>query len=77
MMCHPGKKLLFMGQDFAQYDEWSEARSLEWELLQYDEHKQMQDYMKALNRFYREHPALYQLDCDPDGFTWINSISGI
>jgi 1,4-alpha-glucan branching enzyme len=74
-MCHPGKKLLFMGQDFAQYSEWSEERSLEWDLLQYPDHSQMQNYVKALNKFYLEHPALYQLDCDPDGFTWINSIS--
>ena len=75
MLAHPGKKLLFMGQDFAQYDEWAEDRSLEWELLQYDEHKQMQNYVKALNAFYREHPALYEMDYDPDGFTWINNIS--
>ena len=75
MMGHPGKKLLFMGQDFAQYDEWAEDRSLEWELLQYDEHKQMQNYVKALNTFYKEHPALYEMDYDPDGFTWINNIS--
>ena len=76
MMCHPGKKLLFMGQDFAQYSEWSEAKSLEWNLLQYDEHRQMKEYMTALNKFYREHPAMYQLDHNPDGFTWINAISG-
>ena len=50
-------------------------RSLEWELLQYDEHKQMQNYVKALNTFYKEHPALYEMDYDPDGFTWINNIS--
>ena len=75
MLAHPGKKLLFMGQDFAQYDEWAEDRSLEWELLQYDEHKQMQNYVKALNTFYKEHPALYEMDYDPDGFTWINNIS--
>ena len=75
MLAHPGKKLLFMGQDFAQYDEWAEDRSLEWELLQYDEHKQMQNYVKALNTFYKEHPALYEMDYDPNGFTWINNIS--
>ena len=57
------------------YDEWAEDRSLEWELLQYDEHKQMQNYVKALNTFYKEHPALYEMDYDPDGFTWINNIS--
>lgn len=75
MMVHPGKKLLFMGQDFAQYSEWSEEKSLEWELLQHQEHEQMQNYVKALNVFYREHPALYQLDYNPDGFEWINAIS--
>ena len=75
MMCHPGKKLLFMGQDFAQFHEWSEERSLEWELLQYEDHRQMHEYMKALNLFYKEHPALYDLDYDPEGFTWINAIS--
>ncbi|MDY4516990.1 MAG: 1,4-alpha-glucan branching protein GlgB, partial [Lachnospiraceae bacterium] len=75
MMCHPGKKLLFMGQDFAQFHEWSEERSLEWELLQYEDHRQMHEYMKALNLFYKEHPALYELDYDPEGFTWINAIS--
>ena len=75
MMCHPGKKLLFMGQDFAQYHEWSEERSLEWELLEHEDHAQMKEYMKALNTFYKEHPALYQLDYDPRGFEWINSIS--
>ncbi|MDO5422534.1 MAG: 1,4-alpha-glucan branching protein GlgB [Eubacteriales bacterium] len=75
MMAHPGKKLLFMGQDFAQYDEWSEERGVEWELLDYEEHRQMQKYYRALNTFYREHPAMYQLDYDPDGFEWINSIA--
>lgn len=74
MMCHPGKKLLFMGQDFAQYHEWSEERSLEWELTGQDDHRQMQEYVRALNKFYREHPAMYELDHDPQGFTWINAI---
>ncbi|MDY2819998.1 MAG: 1,4-alpha-glucan branching protein GlgB [Hominisplanchenecus sp.] len=75
MMAHPGKKLLFMGQDFAQYDEWAESRSLEWELLEYEDHKQMQDYVKALNAFYKSHPALYEKDFTPEGFEWINNIS--
>ncbi len=51
MMVHPGKKLLFMGQEFAQYSEWSEERSLDWELLQHQEHEQMQNYIKSLNAF--------------------------
>ncbi len=75
MAAHPGKKLLFMGQDFAQYSEWSEEKSLEWDLLQYEDHQKMQTYVKALNQFYRSQPALYQLDYDPAGFTWINNIS--
>ncbi len=72
MMGHPGKKLLFMGQEYAQTAEWNEGASLEWELLDYPVHKNMQDYVKALNRLYREHPALYEMDYDPDGFEWIN-----
>ena len=72
MMGHPGKKLLFMGQDFAQVHEWNENASLEWDLLEFPVHKQMQDYMKALNGLYRKYPAMYQLDYDPDGFQWIN-----
>ena len=72
MMGHPGKKLLFMGQEYAQTAEWNEGASLEWELLEYPVHKNMQDYVKALNRLYREHPALYEMDYDPDGFEWIN-----
>ena len=72
MMTHPGKKLLFMGQDIAQFDEWSEEKGIQWNLLEYDEHKQMQTYMKALIRLYREQPALFQKDYDPSGFEWIN-----
>ena len=75
MMMHPGKKLLFMGQEFATFDEWNEKESLEWDLLQYQDHGNMREYVKALNHFCRQHPALYQLDHDPEGFTWINNIS--
>ena len=75
MMAHPGKKLLFMGQDFAQFAEWNEAKSLEWDLLQYEEHQQLNHYVKALLKLYREQPALYVKDFDPFGFEWINSIS--
>ena len=71
-MTHPGKKLLFMGQDFAQMDEWNEKAGIEWHLLQYDLHKEMQNCVKALHQMYREQPALYQLDNHPDGFEWIN-----
>ena len=71
-MSHPDKKLLFMGQDFAQNDEWQECMSLEWDLLQYPVHKNMQDYMKELNKIYKEHPALWKYDYDTEGFEWIN-----
>lgn len=72
MAAHPGKKLLFMGQDFAQPEEWSEQTGLHWELLQQTEHKQMQEYMKTLLAFYKSHPALYERDFVPEGFEWIN-----
>ena len=72
MAGHPGKKLLFMGQEFGQMDEWNENRSLEWELLQYPVHKEMQEYVKALNHLYTTQPALYEMDYEPEGFEWIN-----
>ena len=72
MLGHPGKKLLFMGQDFAQMDEWNENASIEWELLQYPIHSQMKEYVKELNHFYTSHPALYQKDYQTEGFEWIN-----
>ncbi|MFW5669368.1 MAG: 1,4-alpha-glucan branching protein GlgB, partial [Acetivibrio ethanolgignens] len=73
MMAHPGKKLLFMGQDFAQFSEWSEEKSLEWELVeQYDSHRKMQEYVSVLNALYQKYPAFYQLDSNPKGFEWIN-----
>ena len=72
MIVHPGKKLLFMGQEFAQEREWSEQRELDWNLLEEKDHKQMQDYMKALLKLYKEQPALYEEDYDPAGFEWIN-----
>lgn len=75
MVTHPGKKLLFMGQDFAQFSEWNEDKQLEWDLLQYEDHQNVQKYMKALLKLYREQPALYQKDYDPSGFEWINCIS--
>ena len=75
MMTHPGKKLLFMGQDIAQLNEWSEEKSIEWELLSYELHSRMKDYVKALNRLYLTHPALYEEDFNTDGFEWINCIS--
>ncbi|MDO4269080.1 MAG: 1,4-alpha-glucan branching protein GlgB [Eubacteriales bacterium] len=76
MYGHPGKKLLFMGQEFAQISEWNENEELPWQILEYPVHKNMQDYVKALNRLYAAQPALYEKDFHPDGFEWINCISG-
>ena len=76
MLGHPGKKLLFMGQDFAQLQEWSEARELDWYLLGEGKHLQMQNFVKALLHLYQKMPALYQLDTDPAGFRWINANDG-
>jgi len=75
MMTHPGKKLLFMGQEFAQKDEWNENKPLQWELLKEDEHKEMQNYCIELNKFYKGNPALFELDYEEEGFEWINNIS--
>lgn len=75
MMCHPGKKLLFMGQDIGEYDEWNEDRSVEWELLENADHKGLNEYVKALNHLYRKQPALYKNDTSWDGFEWINCIN--
>ena len=75
MAMHPGKKLLFMGQEFATFDEWNEKESLDWDLLQYQDHSDMRGFVKALNSFIKAHPALYADDCRPEGFQWINNIS--
>jgi len=75
MMAHPGKKLLFMGQEFAQLAEFSEAKSLDWGLLEVAENLQMQSYVKALNHLYQSNPAFYKFDFEPEGFEWINNIS--
>ena len=72
MICHPGKKLLFMGQEFGQGREWSEARSLDWHLLQVPEFQQLHACTRALNHLYREQPALYRNDFDGSGFRWID-----
>ncbi len=75
MMTHPGKLLSFMGQDIGEWNEWNENRSVEWDLLQYDEHKQLNLFVQDMLHFYRSNPALYMLDNEIDGFEWINNIS--
>ena len=71
MWGYPGKKLLFMGQEFAQRGEWSEARGLDWHELDHAPHKGVQNLVRDLNRTYRDLPALHQRDCEPEGFAWL------
>ena len=70
---HPGKKLLFMGQEFAQRDEWNEARSLDWHLLQYDSHRGIKNLIADLNKLVAKEPALHQIDFEWQGFEWIDA----
>ena len=76
MFGHPGKKLLFMGQDFGQLQEWSEARELDWYLLREDRHQQLQEYVKDLLHMYKKYPALCANDNGYEGFEWINADDG-
>jgi 1,4-alpha-glucan branching enzyme len=73
MMGHPGKKLLFMGQEFAQLQEWSEARELDWYLLENPNHQHIQNWMKKLLHIYQKNPAMHELDSSWNGFEWINA----
>lgn len=73
MMCHPGKKLLFMGQDFGQGQEWSEKRELDWYLLDNSNHKNLSLFYKELLHIYKKNPAMYELDVSWEGFEWINA----
>ena len=72
MYAHPGKKLLFMGCDIGDYDEWNAAGSVPWQILQYPLHSGLQAFVKELNRVYREQPAFYEVDFDHTGFEWID-----
>jgi 1,4-alpha-glucan branching enzyme len=71
MWAHPGKKLLFMGSEFAQNDEWSESAGLQWHLTEYAEHQGVQRTVAELNSVYRSTPALWEKDTNPEGFTWL------
>lgn len=73
MIGHPGKKLLFMGQEFAQYNEWNENQELDWYLLEDRRHKGVQNYWKDLLHLYKNNQALYELDYSREGFEWINA----
>src|SRR5262249_8420500 len=72
MWTHPGKKLLFMGGEFAQEREWNHDHSLDWHLLADEMHRGVQSLVRDLNTLYRSRPALHQLDCEREGFTWID-----
>ena len=73
MITHPGKKLSFMGNEFAQFMEWRYYEQLEWKMLAYPKHQSVKDYVKALNAFYMENRALWEIDDDYSGFRWINA----
>jgi 1,4-alpha-glucan branching enzyme len=75
MYAQPGKKLLFMGGELGQWREWQHDESLDWHLLQYQRHAELQRWVADLNRLYLSQPALYEFDCDPNGFEWIDCIN--
>ena len=73
MTAHPGKKLMFMGQEFAQFIEWNYEQGLDWVLLDYDMHRKMQSYVRTLNTLYKKHSPLWQVDYNWEGFNWISN----
>ncbi|MGA2141146.1 MAG: alpha amylase C-terminal domain-containing protein, partial [Brevinematales bacterium] len=72
MMAHPGKKLLFMGQEFGQWNEWREDKSIDWHLTEFEPHRKLQNMVSHLNSLYRSEPALYEIDFEQAGFEWID-----